>query len=125
MKVYEVNPAPSVIEVHVAMTPDVRDWYLARYDSDPKFSAIVNTLVAAFGEAPPDIGGAAWLAMKTVSELRSCKKCDGCGKVADTDDQEPWSSWMKLPLESSLAVLTGTVTPIDCPNCGGTGKAQE
>ncbi len=61
-----MSDAPSVIEVHVTMTPDVRDWYLAKYDSDPKFSAIVNTL-ATF-ESPVDIGGAAWVAMKRVKE---------------------------------------------------------
>lgn len=53
-----------------------------------------------------------------------CSKCDGCGKVANTDDQEPWSAWMNLPLQSSAAVVMGLVRPIDCLACKGTGKAR-
>lgn len=52
-----------------------------------------------------------------------CQKCRGCGKVADTSDQEPWSEWMKLPLQSAGAVLIGLIKPIPCPACGGTGQA--
>jgi hypothetical protein len=52
-----------------------------------------------------------------------CVKCAGCGQVADTDDQEPWTMWTKLPLESSAAVLMGLVKPKPCPACGGSGKA--
>lgn len=51
-----------------------------------------------------------------------CAKCDGCGKVADTTDQEPWSAWMELPLQSAGAVLAGLVKPIPCPECGGSGQ---
>lgn len=50
-----------------------------------------------------------------------CTKCDGCGKVADSDDEEPWTVWTSLPLHSSLAVLMGLVKPKDCPECGGKG----
>jgi hypothetical protein len=52
-----------------------------------------------------------------------CTKCDGCGKIANTDDQEPWTVWTGLPLHSATAVLIGLVTPLTCPECGGTGKA--
>ena len=54
-----------------------------------------------------------------------CVKCDGCGKVADTDDQEPWSTWMKLPVQSAAAILIGLVKPIPCPNCGGMGLSVQ
>ncbi len=51
-----------------------------------------------------------------------CAKCHGCGQVADTDDQEPWTAWTALPLQSAGAVVAGLVKPIDCPVCGGTGE---
>lgn len=47
-----------------------------------------------------------------------CPKCDGCGQVANTPDQEPWSVWMALPLKSCGAVVVGFVKPIPCPQCG-------
>jgi hypothetical protein len=55
----------------------------------------------------------------------NCEKCDGCGQVANSDDQEPWTAWLKLPLESSLAVLVGLVKPIECPTCKGTGQSTQ
>lgn len=51
-----------------------------------------------------------------------CTKCEGCGKVANDADQTPWRHWLRLPLESSAAVLMGLVRPVPCPRCGGTGK---
>ena len=53
-----------------------------------------------------------------------CQKCDGCGQVADTDDEEPWTVWLDLPLKSSLAVLMGIVKPKTCPKCGGSGETS-
>jgi hypothetical protein len=53
-----------------------------------------------------------------------CQKCDGCGKVADTEDEEPWSAWMSLPLQSSATVLMGLVKPKTCPRCGGAGQLE-
>lgn len=50
---------------------------------------------------------------------RPCERCDGCGQVASSDHQEPWTAWLGLPLKSSLAVLAGLVRPITCPACGG------
>lgn len=50
---------------------------------------------------------------------RPCARCDGCGQVANSDDQEPWTAWLDLPLKSSLAVLAGFVRPIPCPVCHG------
>ena len=50
-------------------------------------------------------------------EEQPCPKCLGCGQVADTDDQTPWSLWLKPPLESSQAAVSGLVKPIPCPRC--------
>ena len=55
--------------------------------------------------------------------MNKCKTCDGCGKVADTDDREPWTFWANLPAQSATAVLMGLVKPINCPACKGTGIA--
>lgn len=55
--------------------------------------------------------------------LAKCPKCDGCGKIADSEDGEPWTIWTDLPLKSSAAVLMGLVKPINCPECGGSGNA--
>lgn len=52
-----------------------------------------------------------------------CTRCDGCGKIANTDDGEPWSVWLDLPVGSAAAILLGIVRPLTCPACGGTGKA--
>lgn len=54
--------------------------------------------------------------------MSECARCDGCGRVADSEHEEPWTAWMSLPLRSSLAVLTGMVRPKPCPECGGTGE---
>lgn len=58
-------------------------------------------------------------AMEELTE--KCARCDGCGKIANSDDGEPWTMWLKLPLESSQAVLAGIIRPIDCPVCKGSG----
>lgn len=50
-----------------------------------------------------------------------CRRCDGCGQIADSDDGEPWSMWLDLPLRAAVAVTMGLVRPIPCPNCGGSG----
>lgn len=55
---------------------------------------------------------------------KPCPKCEGCGQVADTDDQEPWTFWLKLPLESAAAVLMGLVNPIPCPVCSSAPGAE-
>lgn len=51
----------------------------------------------------------------------ACTRCDGCGKISDSDDGEAWTAWTSLPLQSSVAVLMGWVKPIDCPVCRGEG----
>jgi ribosomal protein S27E len=50
-----------------------------------------------------------------------CMRCEGCGQIANDDDGTPWTVWLQLPLESSVAVLSGLVKPIKCPDCQGTG----
>ena len=52
-----------------------------------------------------------------------CDACDGCGKVTNTQEREPWSAWTSLPL-ISRAVLAGIVRPIQCNQCEGTGKME-
>ncbi|MCP4201808.1 MAG: hypothetical protein GY769_07740 [bacterium] len=51
----------------------------------------------------------------------SCDRCEGCGKIANSEDGEPWIAWLALPPGSDLAVKLGQVQPIDCPECGGSG----
>jgi len=51
-----------------------------------------------------------------------CPKCEGCGKIANTDDQEPWTYWEELPPSAKVAVQMGLVHPVPCPACNGTGK---
>ena len=46
-----------------------------------------------------------------------CPKCGGCGQVADTEDEEPWTTWLALPLGSAQAVVMGLVKPKPCPKC--------
>jgi hypothetical protein len=53
-----------------------------------------------------------------------CKRCDGCGRIADSEDGLPWTRWTELPLHSSIALLAGIVRPIPCPKCAGTGEQE-
>lgn len=62
--------------------------------------------------------------MKGEDDMAQCAKCMGCGWVADTADQEPWSMWANLPPESAIAARIGLVQPIRCPQCEGSGKEQ-
>jgi len=51
------------------------------------------------------------------AKMPPCPRCKGCGQIADTDQGEPWSDWLDLPLRSSVAVVVGLVRPIPCPAC--------
>lgn len=51
------------------------------------------------------------------SDVKKCMRCDGCGKIADSDDGEPWTAWEDLPPGSDIAVKMGIVKPIPCPVC--------
>ena len=50
-----------------------------------------------------------------------CFKCQGCGQVANSEEQEAWTYWAELPPGSDVAVRMGLVKPIPCPSCGGSG----
>lgn len=60
----------------------------------------------------------------TTNASDKCMACDGCGKVANTEDHEPWTMWTSMPLQSSAAVIMGLVKPMPCPTCSGTGKSK-
>jgi hypothetical protein len=51
-----------------------------------------------------------------------CDRCLGSGKIANTEEGEPWSHWENLPLRDAQAVLIGLVKPVDCPKCKGIGS---
>lgn len=59
-----------------------------------------------------------------MKEMKQCPKCEGCGKVANTREAEPWHRWESLPPGSDLAVRLGIICPIPCPKCNGTGKIE-
>ncbi len=60
-----------------------------------------------------------------MSEVRKCGRCDGCGRIANSDDGEPWKYWADLPPGADLAVRMGLVQPIPCPDCKGTGTVEK
>lgn len=33
---------------------------------------------------------------EAMSTDTTCPRCDGCGRIADTEDGEPWSAWEKV-----------------------------
>ena len=53
-----------------------------------------------------------------------CPTCQGCGKVANSNDGEPWTVWEKLSPGADLAVRAGIIYAVTCPRCGGSGSAQ-
>jgi len=54
-----------------------------------------------------------------------CKRCNGCGRIANSDSGEPWTAWADLPPGSDIAVRLGIVRPIPCPVCRGTGETVD
>jgi hypothetical protein len=58
------------------------------------------------------------------NQKEPCPRCDGCGKIANSDEGEPWSTWESLPPGSDIAVRMGLVKPVLCPDCGGSGKKE-
>lgn len=56
-------------------------------------------------------------------KLDVCWQCDGCGRIADSAGGEPWTVWQELQPPANVAVVTGVVSPVTCPACGGTGRA--
>lgn len=57
-----------------------------------------------------------------MSETKKCNRCDGCGQVANTEEQEPWTAWSSLPPGSDMAVRLGLVAPWECVECEGSGQ---
>ena len=53
-----------------------------------------------------------------------CTRCDGCGRIANTEDGEAWTEWEGLPLGADAAIQLGLVKPVPCPDCNGTGEAK-
>lgn len=53
-----------------------------------------------------------------MADTTVCRRCLGCGQVANSEDAEPWSYWADLPPGSDLAVTMGVVRPVPCPDCG-------
>ncbi|MFI6304308.1 hypothetical protein ACIBCH_20755 [Amycolatopsis thailandensis] len=53
---------------------------------------------------------------------KTCTRCMGDGKIANTENGEPWSAWSTLLSGSDVAVRMGFVRPIDCPDCDGHGS---
>lgn len=53
------------------------------------------------------------------AERPACGRCNGCGRIANTDDGEPWTAWTSLPSGSDVMVRLGIVQPIPCPDCAG------
>ena len=52
-----------------------------------------------------------------------CPTCNGCGLVANDDQQTPWNEWASLPVGGAgAAVVLGLVRPLPCPQCGGSGR---
>jgi hypothetical protein len=57
--------------------------------------------------------------------LRDCLRCLGDGRIANTDDGEPWRHWETLPLsEFVVATALALVRPVACPECRGTGRIE-
>lgn len=54
-----------------------------------------------------------------------CQRCDGCGKIANSERGEPWTVWENIPEESKMAIKLGVVKPLMCPDCNGSGEAFE
>lgn len=52
----------------------------------------------------------------------ACPRCNGCGQLANDDDETPWWHWESLPEPSKMAIHLGIVRPVDCPACNGSGK---
>jgi DnaJ-class molecular chaperone len=67
--------------------------------------------------------GSEWIA--NGNKPGTCRRCDGCGQLANDDDKSAWWMWKTLPLGSDLAVQMGLIHPDTCPDCNGTGRAPK
>jgi hypothetical protein len=48
---------------------------------------------------------------------KTCTRCNGDRKIANTERGEPWSAWSSLARGTDGAVRMGFVRPIPCPAC--------
>ena len=97
--------------------------------------ALVNAAqtfaAVAFSAGAPQVGDrltpdghAALVGLVAAARVASpCRRCEGDGRLADTESSEPWKAWLDLPLKSAFAVTSGLVRPKPCPTCEGTGIA--
>lgn len=53
---------------------------------------------------------------------KECRRCAGCGEIANDRDGTPWKYWLELSAHCGLAIAMGLVSPLPCPRCGGSGK---
>lgn len=53
---------------------------------------------------------------------RRCRDCDGCGMVADRKPAHTWAECLAVPAGSAVATLVGSLRPVACPTCGGSGS---
>lgn len=60
----------------------------------------------------------------TMGTTEKCPACEGEGRVANTEDKEPWSAWETMPATAKAAIHLGLVRPVDCIPCGGTGRKR-
>jgi len=56
--------------------------------------------------------------------MSECMRCAGCGQIADDEDGRPWTYHTGKPQAAQMAIWRGWISPIPCPDCGGTGKAK-
>ena len=54
-----------------------------------------------------------------------CWNCEGCGRIANDEEGNPWTYWEKLPEESKAAVRFGIIKPVTCDQCNGTGEVED
>lgn len=53
----------------------------------------------------------------------ACRKCEGWKQVANTDDAVSWKYYAELlPPSVTFATPLGSLFPIDCPRCQGSGR---
>ncbi|WP_201790366.1 hypothetical protein [Prescottella equi] len=96
-----------------AETPTPGHWnYMPRTEAGDAVQTLVDDFCAV-----TQLG-----TVNVTCETPPCAKCEGCGQVANDDDESPWTAWASLPPGSDLAVRTGLVRPVTCPDCLGTGK---
>lgn len=78
-----------------------------------------------YGEPPAYLPDPFGIVVEEREVMVKCGKCQGEGRVANSDDQEPWSVWANLRPGEDMAVRVGLVRPMACPRCKGRGVEPE